>query len=73
MGVKGRTDTADIEVNGKSAFRIQAELIAETKLALLLNCEGDQHWIPKGVCRYNPATNTVDIQDWFYAKIFPHG
>lgn len=71
MGVIGRTQV--IEVNGKSALRINATLITETKLALLLDCDGDEVWIPKGVCRFNPAMNTVDIQDWFYAKTFPHG
>lgn len=62
-----------ININGKPAIRVQAELVAETEKALLLNCEGDEKWIPKGVCRFNPASNTVDIQDWFYAKTFPHG
>lgn len=71
MGVKGRTSA--IEVNGKAAFRIQAELKHETDKAYLLNCEGDEKWIPKGVCRFNPATNTVDIQDWWYGKNFPNG
>lgn len=59
-----------INVNEKPAIRIQAELIAETGKALFLNCEGDEKWIPKGVCRFNPAINTVDIQEWFYNKNF---
>lgn len=71
--MSANTNTSVIEVNGKAAIRIQAELKAETERAYLLNCEGDDKWIPKGVCRYNPATNTVDIQDWFYGKTFPHG
>ena len=70
----GRTTSAVLNVNGRPAIRISAELITETQLALLLDCEGDHHWIPKGVCRFNPAANTVDIQEWFYhSKFEGHG
>jgi len=60
----------DISVNDKPAIRIYAELVTETQGALLLDCEGDEKWIPKSVCRFNPAFNTVDIQEWWYKKEF---
>lgn len=71
MGVIGRT--TEIEVGGRPAVRIFAEMKAETDKAYLMNCEGDEVWIPKSVCRYNPAADTVDIQDWFFTKTFPNG
>lgn len=62
-----------ISVNGDPATRIKAHRLKETEKAIYLDCEGDKHWIPKTLCKYDHNNGTVDIKDWYYKKIFPNG
>lgn len=49
-------------------------LIHETNDAYLINPdlgpkEGEQIWIPKSVCEYDPHDHTMQIEIWFAKKI----
>ena len=52
---------------------ISAELIKETPLAWLLNCEGDEAWFPKSQCTYELKEQKLYVPQWLYNKKFPNG
>lgn len=55
-------------LEGKPAYKIKAVQIAQTPRAILFDCEGDDIWIPKSVCKPVPQDETVVILDWWYNK-----
>lgn len=64
-----------ITVDNKPAIRIDAVWLKEAQsgLADLYECEGDEVWVPKSVCSYNSNTDELDIQEWFYFKLEAEG
>jgi hypothetical protein len=64
-----------IEVNGKPAIRITGFIKRGTITkggAVLVNCDGDEVWMPKGCVKDN-FDNTINIQEWLYKQKFPKG
>lgn len=58
-----------LEVNGLPAVKILAKKLAapEKSKAILFDCEGDKHWIPKSVHRII-GKESIMVQEWFYNK-----
>lgn len=63
-----RTSTA----TGGEEITISAELVRETANAWLLNCEGDEVWMPKSQVRFRIADKSVTLPRWLKEK-FPKG
>lgn len=54
------------------------KLVKETEKAWLFDCEGDEIWLPKSLCRYKPEDpvtgyGEVSVPDWLYEEKFPEG
>jgi hypothetical protein len=64
-----------LNVNGKAATRIDAvwKMEAKSGLSDLYDCEGDEVWVPKSVCRYDKENEMLDIQDWFLQQLQEEG
>lgn len=58
-----------LEVNGRAAVKILAKKLADPKnsKAILFDCEGDKHWIPKSVHKIIDK-ETIMVQQWFYKQ-----
>lgn len=57
-------------LNDKPAIKINAEFVTETQYAIYLDCEGDKIWFPKKHVKFNPADDTVLIEEWLYNDKF---
>lgn len=51
---------------------IQAELISQTEKAWHLNCEGDNKWFPKSVCKFSEEKNELEAPLWVLKEKFPN-
>ena len=59
--------------NDKELTTIKAELVRETDKAFLLNCEGDEVWLPKSQVTFDKEAKTVTLPEWLFNDKFPNG
>lgn len=57
-------------VNDKPAIKMYATEITRTDNAVLLDCEGDEHWFPLSTVEINKNEDTVLVQEWKYNQTF---
>ena len=50
---------------------IEATLVTETDKALLLDCEGDEHWFPKSQVNFDENKKELELPTWLFNKTFP--
>ena len=55
-----------ILLNDKPAYKIKATRRWQTDKAILLNCEGEEHWFPNGHFEYDHEEKTAIISEYMY-------
>lgn len=55
-----------ILLNDKPAYKIKATRRWQTDKAILLNCQGSEHWFPLSDCEYNHEEKTAIISEFMY-------
>ena len=45
----------------------------ETDRAFLLNCEGDEVWLPRGEINLDLKGSKVTMPEWLFKEKFPNG
>jgi hypothetical protein len=58
----------NILFDGESAYKIKALLVNKTDKAFLLDCEGDEVWVPRSVCKVDALKQIAIIKSWWYKK-----
>jgi hypothetical protein len=50
------------------------KIVANKEKAILFNCDGEKHWIPKSqITKMDDKTKTLTIPTWLYKDKFPNG
>ena len=59
------------DTRSMKTFTIQATLVKQTELAWLLDCEGDQHWFPKSMVKFDCIKEELVAPAWILKQTFP--
>jgi len=60
-----------IDLNGKPAVKVKADLVAQTrgaKSSYRMKCKGGERWFSKSTVNIH-FNGTMDIHEWLYKKI----
>jgi hypothetical protein len=59
-----------VSLQGERAVKVFGTKLTETPRAYYMDCEGDQLWIPKSVCKLVPKDKAIVIKEWWYNQNF---
>lgn len=62
-----------INVNGKTAIRVNGHVCLEKGTSALVDIDGDKVWLPVSTFRVNARDKSIDIQEWIFNQKFPKG